>query len=274
MQPMGIRVGDCHGRVVGQLPFHTECGLYDVRRAQRRANLLDRLLRLKCGYYRNRWNGGEEIRIRNHVLLLHYPVIARGGERVGEGEAIVKNAGTGAQNFLRFRRFGGRSRRPGQRQARREVSPIMNVALRFVSQPEIQGKPGVDPPVIACEQADIKLASGDLWIAGAEGELGSASTQSSDLGRRATELLEYQSTAISFDRSNRRKGRIIRQVAAGWINHRRRQRVTAAKRECAAEILRRDVCDLVLSHSSAEPQEMLAVSNRSVVLQFKTVLRG
>src|ERR1051326_2431758 len=82
MQPMGIRVGDCHGRVVGQLPFHTECGLYDVRRAQRRANLLDRLLRLKCGYYRNRWNGGEEIRIRNHVLLLHYPVIARGGERV------------------------------------------------------------------------------------------------------------------------------------------------------------------------------------------------
>src|ERR1700676_3324086 len=126
---MRVQIRKRYRRVLRQLPLDSEGGLDDVRSAEVRGDFLDALSRGKLAELRNRWNVGIKIRIRDHVLLLSDAVVALRCQHVLFAEAIVENAESAAQNQFWPGIVLALSRRPGESDARRPISPIMNVGL-------------------------------------------------------------------------------------------------------------------------------------------------
>jgi hypothetical protein len=127
-------------------------------------------------------NRGEEIRIGDDKLLLNDSVVAFRGDNVGQTEAIVENAESGAQHGL-----GARTTRasgsPGNRHARREVPPVMDKILRFVSESEIDSYVRTHLPFVAGKHSDVQSISREIWVAGINTKLRSAAAQAPNLRR-------------------------------------------------------------------------------------------
>ncbi len=113
VKPMRVRECYRHGGVSGQLPLEGHGGLQEVGRPQRRADFFDDLLPREAAQQGQGRNLRIEVRIRDHVLLLHDAVLAVGGKRIREREAIVDDTKPGANNILWSRFSGQPSRRPG-----------------------------------------------------------------------------------------------------------------------------------------------------------------
>src|SRR5580700_10333830 len=89
--------------------------------------------------------------------------------------------------------------RPGDRQAGREIAPVMNIGLRFVPQSQTQCEVWTHSPVVAAKYAGIKLVHGEFGNIGIETELSGAAAQGSDLHRRIAELLEQNRAPVALD---------------------------------------------------------------------------
>src|SRR5437870_9030504 len=113
---MGIGIRNCKRGVPGELPFNDECGFKKPWSDEKRAHLLANLRRLKGSQRRNGGNGREEIRIRDHVLLLKDPVAAKRRHRICQAEAIIEGSESGAD-------YGLRARGPRDADARSEIMP-------------------------------------------------------------------------------------------------------------------------------------------------------
>src|SRR5262247_2119781 len=101
MRPVRIRVSDRDRRIEWQLAFKADGGLHDVWRAQCWTNLLNGLRRLETRQRRDRGDRREEVRIRNHELLLNDAVVTQRGQAVRQNEAVVKDSEPGADYGLR-----------------------------------------------------------------------------------------------------------------------------------------------------------------------------
>ena len=89
----------------------------------------------------------KEIRIRNKVLLLDNAVVALGREYAGEREPVVKHAEARSDHTFRLP-AAARAWRPGETYARREISPVVDIGLRLITQPETEREVRTRPPVV------------------------------------------------------------------------------------------------------------------------------
>src|SRR6266545_4457876 len=164
--------------------------------------MLNCLRRLEAGQRGERGNRREEVRIRNHELLLNDAVVTQRGQGVREREAVVKDSEPGADHGIWTRVLGAGSGRPRDSDARRDITPVVDVGLRFVAQPQTQCEIGTHTPVVAHEQSYVEMTCRQRGIPGVDAELRGAAAQFADARRREAESLEEQRAAVSFDGSD------------------------------------------------------------------------
>jgi hypothetical protein len=100
------------------------------------ADLLNGLRRLEARQRRECRNRREEVRIRDHELPLNDAVVTQRGQGVREREAVVKYSEAGADHGLRERILAACPWRPRDSDARRDITPVVDVGLRFIAQPQ------------------------------------------------------------------------------------------------------------------------------------------
>src|SRR6266850_7918789 len=147
---MGVRVSDRHRCIARELPLNTDHRLIKRRGNEVRTYLLTNLHRLKPRHRRDRRRRRKEIRIREYVLLLADAVAAKRRHGVCQPETIIENAESRAGHG--FRRQSPRDAGP-----RRQVMPVTNVGLRFVTEAEAYGQRLTDFPVVTNESSEIEL---------------------------------------------------------------------------------------------------------------------
>src|SRR5258708_24752087 len=205
---MGVCVGDRESGARRQLALKGQCRLHVVGRAYSRTSGLYGLVSQRCER-RGGGNRGEELRIGDDKLLLNDSVVALRGDNVGQAEAIVENTESGTQHGLGARAASS-SGGPGNCYARREVPPVMDKILRFISESEIDSYVRTHLPFVAGKHSDVQSISREIWVAGIDRELRSSATQGPNLRRRIAHLLKQKRAAIPFDRLDGDKHRISR----------------------------------------------------------------
>ncbi len=89
-------------------------------------------------------------------------------------------------------------RRPGKRQARCKIAPVVDVGLRLVAQAQVDREIRPHAPLVAHEDPRVHLMHRKLRRAGAHGELRGASAQRANLRRRVAQLLEEQRPPVAL----------------------------------------------------------------------------
>src|SRR5215510_2411208 len=167
--------------------------------------MLNGLRRLEAGQRRERGNRREEVRIRNHELPLNYAVVTQRGQGVREREAVVKDSEPGADHGLRARVLASSLRRPCDSDARRDITPIVDVGLRFIARPQTQREIWSHTPVVTHEESYVELTRRQRGIPRVDAELRRAAAQFADARRREAQTLEEQRAAVSLDRGDWRE---------------------------------------------------------------------
>ena len=102
-------------------------------------------------------------------------------ERIRQREAIVEHAESGAQNGLGPRVLFGVPRRPCQGETRSDIAPVVNVALGFIAQSEAQREIRPRAPLVAREDAHVRLVHAQFGAARIDAELRGPAAQCADL---------------------------------------------------------------------------------------------
>src|SRR5439155_20890723 len=133
---------------------------------------------------------------------LEQAVITLSRGDVGEAEAVVKHAESGADHALRPRLSGHSGRRPRHADTRGKIAPVVNIVLRLIAQPETESEVRLRLPVIADECAQIKLAAGNNRVSGVDAKLRRAASELPDLCGGKAQLLEKQRPPIALNRAD------------------------------------------------------------------------
>src|ERR1019366_5735805 len=182
VHPVGIRVRDRESGACRQLTLQCQSRLHNIGGAQAGTHCLAGLIPQRCK--RSCWgNRREKIRIGDHVLLLNNSIVTFCQDDVRQREATVENAKAGTQHGLGARVPGASSGSPGNCYARCEISPVVDVALGFISESEIQCYVRTHLPLVTGEHPDVYLALRKIWDARIEAELRSSAAQGSYLCR-------------------------------------------------------------------------------------------
>src|SRR5207244_12509012 len=102
--------------------------------------------------------------------------------------------------------LGGGTRGPGDADSRRNITPVVNIGLGFIAQPETHRKVGTHTPIVTHERSDIELAGRETGCTGVEAELRGAASQSADRAGRTSQALKQQRAAIEIGRASCREG--------------------------------------------------------------------
>src|SRR5262249_4357836 len=148
-----VRIRVCDGKrgSACQLLFDGDRRLYDVRRPQRRTDLLNR----RRG--RNRGRIWKRIWIVDYELLLNRSIKAFRSDHVPECESIVENPKTCPQYKLRFS-----PRLPREGEPRSKITPAPEIALPLIAQTGAEDQVRCDVPLFAKKQPNIGLVRKDL----------------------------------------------------------------------------------------------------------------
>ncbi len=197
VQTVRIRISHRQRSMSRQLALHRHRRLHDIRRAQVRADFLNRL---RSGLQSlDRRNIGEEIRIGYHELLLNLSVVTIGRQSVRQREAIVKDSVSRADHRLRLGIRASRSRCPRDRNARCEIPPVMNIALCLVAQTGAHRDVRPYPPIVAHERSHVHLMQCQLRHSRIDRKLAGPTAHRADFSRRISLLLQLERLLILLD---------------------------------------------------------------------------
>src|SRR5206468_12973999 len=192
-------VGESHGHrcITRELPLQTDHRLIKGWGHEVRVHLLTNLRRVKSLQHRERGKRRKEVWIGYYELLLPDTVVTKRRHGVCQPKTIVKNPETCPDHRLR-------REAPGHADPRRKVMTIMNVGLRFVTEPETHGQRRPDFPVVTNESSNIELAYRKVRITRDDAELAGPATETRNLRWSESDILEQQCPAIPLNRRDRR----------------------------------------------------------------------
>src|SRR5436309_4671206 len=193
-----MSVGESHGHrcITRELPLQTDHRLIKGWGHEVRVHLLTNLRRVKSLQHRERGKRRKEVWIGYNELLLPDAVVTKRRHGVCQPKTIVKNPETCPGNSL-WREA------PGHTNPRRKVMAVMNVGLRFVTEPETHGQRRPDFPIVTNESSNIELAHREVRITCDDAELAGAAAETRNLRRSESNILEQQRPAIPFNRRDR-----------------------------------------------------------------------
>src|SRR5882724_75018 len=171
---MRVRERDGHRCIARLFPLNTDHRLIKRRGNEVRAHLFTNLHGLKPRQRRDRRRRRKEIRIRKYVLLLADAVAAKRRHGICQSKTIIEDAKSGARHGL-WRQS------PRDAGPRRQVMPVTNVGLRFVTEAEAHGQRPSDFPVVTNEDSEIELTYCKAWVTCDDAELAGATTASRNL---------------------------------------------------------------------------------------------
>ena len=209
---------------------------------------------------------GEEIGIRDHVLLLACAVEARRGKRVRQRETIVEHAEAGPHHRLRAPAAPGALGRPRQGKTRSDIAPVVQVRLRLIANSETQREVRARAPLVAREDTNIYLAQRQLCRAGSDAELCGAAAQSAAQAQ--------QRAPVALDGTDRRQKRLARPIEHRLVSRvQHRLQIAASEGKRPRKVLRGQVVIPLVPHAHPEAPGMRAAQHRRVVLKLEVTLR-